>query len=89
MPLRESVLLTTGDNTPNVINAAGAALENEPDIDTASCIVNVPQAAWVGWYIKSDTAYTGDMHDFLIYTISLLHDHEYDAISTSVHLYVP
>jgi hypothetical protein len=89
MPLRESILLTTGDNTPSVINAAAAVIENETDIDTVSCVVNVPQANWIGWYIKSDTTYSGDLHDFLIYTVSLLHDNGYDAICTPVQFYIP
>jgi hypothetical protein len=83
MAFKESIVLTTGYTDATHVNAVAATMEADSvisDTDGVEVFINVPEVNWVGWKFKSVDPYAGDLHDFLVYTISLLIENGYYPI---------
>jgi hypothetical protein len=68
----EYMFFTTGYTDATHVNAAAANILADAEIVSVSVVISVPEVNYLGWLIESETTFTGDDNDFLIYVTHLL-----------------
>jgi hypothetical protein len=85
MAAKAHLVLTTGYTDATHVNTAASAILAHADVATVQVHINIPELNLVGWYIASETTFTGDDNDWLVVMAHELLVQGY--IMTSIVLY--